>query len=137
MYEPMDLFDYQRKATETFKPGEPLEKHDARLCDWALGIASESGELAGLIKHRVFHKQKVGTMEIAKEVGDVLWYLSALCETLHINLEDCATLNLAKLAHRHKGSFSFDRSENRRRLEGKFEDTKEYEEIRRRILNES
>ncbi len=132
----MDFLEYQTKATQTFKPGERIDLFDSRLCDWALGVSSEAGEVAGLIKHQVFHKQAVPTISIAKEIGDVLWYLSALCQTLGISLADCAELNIAKLEHRHKGSFSFDGSANRRRLEGKFEDTEEYEEIRRKILDE-
>ena len=133
----MDFLEYQSKAVRTFKPGEELDTFDARLCNWALGASSEAGELAGLIKHKVFHKQEVSTMEVAKEVGDVLWYLSAICRTLGIQLSDCATLNIAKLEHRHdKSKFSFKASVERRNSEMAFENTMVYEELRRRILGE-
>lgn len=37
---------------------------------------------------------------IIKEVGDVLWYLSAACNELGISLEEAAAANLAKLKSR-------------------------------------
>ena len=130
----MNLSVYQTKATGTFKPGGKLDAEGARLCDWALGVAGEAGELVGLIKHHVFHRQRLNKMEVAKEVGDVLWYLSALCQSLDINIADCAELNIAKLQHRHEGSFSFRGSANRKEAEVRFEETGVYEEFERRIL---
>ncbi len=132
----MNFAVYQDKAVSTFKPGELIDLYDSRLCNWALGVTNEAGELAGLIKHQVFHKQEVSTMEIAKEVGDVLWYLSALCQTMGISLQHCAELNIAKLTHRHGQQFSFEGSADRRRLEERFEDTEEYKELRRLIMDE-
>lgn len=37
---------------------------------------------------------------IIKEIGDVLWYLSAACNELGISLSDAATANLEKLCDR-------------------------------------
>ncbi len=37
---------------------------------------------------------------LVKEVGDVLWYLSAICNELRISLADAAAANLAKLKDR-------------------------------------
>lgn len=37
---------------------------------------------------------------IIKEIGDVLWYLSAACNELGISLSDAATTNLEKLCDR-------------------------------------
>ncbi len=129
----MDFIEYQNQASAAFKSPKRLDLLETRLCNWGLGISSEAGELAGLVKHLVFHKQGVGRMEVAKEVGDVLWYLSALCSTLQINLEDCAELNVAKLRHRHGKEFSFVGSSSRHEREEEFEDTEEYQKIRRRI----
>ena len=42
------------------------------------------------------------TAEITKEIGDVLWYIAALCEELDIGMETCAILNLNKLKQRQK-----------------------------------
>lgn len=47
-------------------------------------------------------KRILGEREIAliKEIGDVLWYLSAACNELHISLSDVALINLVKLHDR-------------------------------------
>jgi NTP pyrophosphatase (non-canonical NTP hydrolase) len=37
---------------------------------------------------------------LAKELGDVLWYVSTMCSELGLNLDEVATGNLAKLAAR-------------------------------------
>lgn len=39
---------------------------------------------------------------IIKEVGDCLWYLSAICRELGINMSDAALLNLQKLYDRQQ-----------------------------------
>ena len=40
--------------------------------------------------------------DIAKELGDCLWYIAALCRDLDINMEDVAEANLEKLRNRMK-----------------------------------
>ena len=73
-------------------------------------------------------------MKIAKEIGDVLWYLSALSESLGLNLSDEAELNLSKLEHRHGAKYGHASSADRHDREEKFEDTIIFQEIRDRIL---
>ena len=130
----MDFHKYQKLATKTFKGTPKITTEDLRVVNWALGVANEEGELAGEIKHNIFHLEPLDKMKIAKEIGDVLWYLSALCTSLELELTDCAELNLAKLEHRHGGSFSFEASAQRHEKEQKFEDTDEYRYWRGRLL---
>lgn len=132
----MNFEAYQQEATSTFKVQGELNGKDSRLCDWALGISSEAGEVAGLIKHGIFHKTGINKMKVAKEVGDVLWYLSALCTTLGIDLGDCAHLNLLKLKHRHGVKFSYEGSANRHEKEQQLEDTELFKVLEGRINNE-
>lgn len=66
-----------------------------------LGLAGESGEVAEKIK-KVWRDNncqlnEVGTQEIAKELGDVLWYLSQLATELNLSLENIAQSNLEKV----------------------------------------
>ena len=132
----MNLSEYQKESCETFKPNNGITDDQIRMVNWALGITGESGELANMIKHVVFHNEDVPIQEAAKEIGDILWYLAALCTTLNIDLGVCAELNLAKLKHRHGRSFSFDRSKDRHHREKMFELTEEYEQLMRRLFNE-
>lgn len=70
----------------------------------ALGLVNESGEVAGKIKKILRDNDGVFTdenkKEIAKELGDVLWYLAVLSDELGINLSKIAKMNLEKLLNR-------------------------------------
>ncbi len=130
----MDFQEYQKEAAGTFKPGETIAEDRARLVNWALGIAGEGGELCNMIKHVVFHKEQANRAEIAKELGDILWYVAAMCTSLGIDMATCGELNLAKLRHRHGGAFSFEGSAKRHTLEKRWEDTDEYQQLMERLI---
>lgn len=125
----MDLREYQKKAVKTFKPHRELTPHEAEILDWSLGLPGEVGEVAELVKHSIFHNEPMDLMKLAKEIGDVMWYIAALCKSYNIPLELVGRLNIAKLTHRHNGTFCFDKSAERHSRERKFEATAEYQEL--------
>lgn len=67
----------------------------------ALGVAGEAGEVADLVKKVVFHGHPLDVAKLTNEMGDVLWYLASLCNTLGIDLADVADANTAKLRKRY------------------------------------
>jgi NTP pyrophosphatase (non-canonical NTP hydrolase) len=130
----MDFKKYQEGTTRTFKPHRELTAHEAEILDWSTGLTGEVGEVAELIKHNIFHNETIDKMKLSKEIGDVLWYVSALCKVYDIPMEACAELNLAKLEHRHGSAFSFDKSANRHAQEEKFTDTIVYQDLQSAII---
>ena len=100
--------EYQAESSGIFKPVKQLTPQNVRLLDWAMGLGGESGEVLDLLKHAIFHKDtELNKMELAKELGDVLWYVSAIATTTGIDMADVAALNRAKLSHRfHGGGFN-------------------------------
>jgi NTP pyrophosphatase (non-canonical NTP hydrolase) len=72
----------------------------------ALGLCSEAGEVAGKLKKLIRDEGKPGTLspevrlEIAQEVGDVLWYVDRLAAALGCDLQQVAAMNAAKLKDR-------------------------------------
>lgn len=71
-----------------------------------LGLVNESGEVAGKLK-KIFRDhdgnyQAKDLQAISAELGDVLWYLAAVADSLGLNLEMIAQDNLAKLASRQR-----------------------------------
>jgi len=69
-----------------------------------LGLVGESGEVADKIKKVIRDKNGImdenTKLEIMKELGDVLWYLSQLATELDLSLDYIANENLQKLFSR-------------------------------------
>lgn len=96
----MTLNEYQRLSrTTACYPSE----HQFNLLYPTLGLAGETGEVADKIK-KVIRRGGAFTPEvkkdIAKELGDVLWYVAALSHELGYDLNTLAQMNLDKLADR-------------------------------------
>lgn len=69
-----------------------------------LGLTGEAGEVSEKIK-KLFRDNggrltKESKLEIAKELGDVMWYLSQISTELGLKLSDVVTMNLEKLSSR-------------------------------------
>lgn len=97
----MTLDDYQKQALTTASwSGDNLRD----LSHWALGVTGEAGEVAEKVKKiiRDFEGEVSAETkkEIAKEIGDVLWYLSSLSHHLGYSLDEIGQMNLEKLASR-------------------------------------
>ena len=95
----MNMQDYQTQASKT------AIYPDCEIVVYpALGLVSEAGEVAGIVK-KVLRDNNgsfdpVQREKIAEEVGDVLWYIAALCTDLDIGMETIAQRNLDKLNSR-------------------------------------
>ena len=93
---------YQEKAMET-----AVFPEDQAVAYCALGLGNEAGEVQGKIKKIIrgdyvndpqeLHK---ALQDISDEIGDVLWYAAALCDSLGISLDTIAKKNIRKLADR-------------------------------------
>ena len=91
----MDFNNYQAKAKTFVVPTAVPEER-------VYGLLEEAGEVAGVFK-RVFRGDFPSTdlgPKLAKELGDVLWYLSMICEDNGWQLEDIAKDNIDKLESR-------------------------------------
>lgn len=72
----------------------------------ALGLAGEAGEVCEKIKKIMRDKEGIlsdaDSLELSKELGDVLWYVSALACELNVALSTVVEDNLAKLSSRQE-----------------------------------
>ena len=108
----MTLEEYQTLAQVTAKYPENM-----KILYPTLGLCGEAGEVAEKVKkiHRdhgglISESQKA---EIAKELGDVLWYLAVLAKDLEYSLEDIAKINLEKLHSRKERGVIHGSGDNR------------------------
>ena len=122
----MDFNSYQDRGYTAIQPH--TDEKDTVL-NWMVGLAEEVGEVAKHIKHQYYGGEKFSKEEIASELGDVQWYLMALCTSLGISLDTVASLNLAKLEYRFGGKFSNEASKDRHSNEQKFNQTEQYAEL--------
>lgn len=79
----------------------------------ALGLAGEAGEVVDLLKKHLGHGHDLDKMKLAKELGDVLWYVSDLARQFDLSLDDIAVGNIEKLKKRYPDGFSQAASRNR------------------------
>jgi NTP pyrophosphatase (non-canonical NTP hydrolase) len=95
----MDLSEYQRQSRRTAE-----YPRDAWLAYPALGLAGEAGEVAEHAKKAIRDDGgKIGEERkaaMAKELGDVLWYVAQLASELGLDLDEIAKQNLEKLFSR-------------------------------------
>jgi NTP pyrophosphatase (non-canonical NTP hydrolase) len=69
-----------------------------------LGLAGEAGEVAEKVKKLIRDDNGRLTSDrrsaLKKELGDVLWYVAALCSELELDMGEVAEQNIAKLRDR-------------------------------------
>lgn len=87
--------------------------------DWAnklshavYGLASEAGEVAGLLQ-KVYQGHSFDKTHMKKELGDCLWMIAEACDALGFTLDDVMQTNIDKLIARYPEGFDPDRSINR------------------------
>ena len=93
----MDFKTYQNKARLTAQ----YPNLGSNNIYPTLGLVGEAGEVAEKVKKVIRDKKGIFDQEskkaIKKELGDVLWYLSNLCNELGFSFEEVALQNLEKL----------------------------------------
>ncbi len=97
----MDFSEYQRLSRRTAE-----YPRDAWLAYPALGLAGEAGEVAEHAKKAIRDDHGQVSDErraaMAKELGDVLWYVAQLASELKLDLDEIAQANLDKLLSRQQ-----------------------------------
>lgn len=96
----MDFNAYQAAARETAQ----YPDMGRNLSYPTLGLAGETGEVAERVKKMIRDDGGVLTSErreaLKAELGDVLWYVAALCSELELAMNEVAEYNVRKLRDR-------------------------------------
>lgn len=79
----------------------------------ALGLGGEAGEVQDIIKKHEFQGHDLVLDDVKNELGDVLWYVALMCETLGISLDEVMEMNLTKIKKRYPNGFNYESSVNR------------------------
>jgi len=109
----MTINEYQTLAMTTLNP--ELTKKEV-LINSVMGLCGESGEAIDIVKKWMAHGHELDKDHLAKELGDIAWYLAEAATALDMDLEEILQANIEKLKKRYPEGFSSEKS--RIRLDG-------------------
>lgn len=106
----MEIKEYQKEASRTCATlGSNLEDN----IHMALGMCTESAELADVFKKALAYKKEVDWVNVKEEAADCLWYIANLCNINGWDLRDLMQTNIDKLKARFPEKFDIDKAINR------------------------
>lgn len=104
----MTANEYQQLALRTANYNDP-----DLLINGVMGLCGEAGECIDIVKKHLFQGHALDQEHIAKELGDVAWYLAVTANAIGYTLDEVLQINVDKLLARYPAGFSEDRSRNR------------------------
>ena len=107
----MTINEYQKLAMTTLNPA--LSEKDV-LINGVMGLCGESGEAIDIVKKWLAQGHELDKEKLAKELGDICWYLAETATALDLSLEDIMAANIEKLRKRYPEELDTERSVNRK-----------------------
>ena len=107
----MTANEYQKLAMTTLNP--KLSRKDV-LINGVMGLCGEAGEAIDIVKKHLHQGHELDKAALAKELGDIAWYLAETAYALEIPLEEILKGNIKKLQERYPEGFSEKNSINRK-----------------------
>lgn len=119
----MTINEYQHAALRTESPSDILDisvrtkegsktkqRPAERLLQGLMGLNGEAGEALDLLKKTLFQGHTLDVEHVAKELGDVAWYLALAADAIGYDLETVLQMNIGKLMDRYPDGFDSGRS---------------------------
>ena len=106
----MTINEYQCLAMATLNPA--LDRKEV-LINSVMGLCGESGEAIDIVKKWLAQGHELDKARLAKELGDVAWYLAEAATALDIPLESIFQGNIEKLKKRYPEGFDARKSMTR------------------------
>ena len=106
----MTVNEYQKLAMTTLNPA--LDKKDV-LINGVMGLCGESGEAIDIVKKWLAQGHEPDKEKLAKELGDIAWYLAETATALDVTLEEVLEGNIEKLRRRYPEGFDSEKSIHR------------------------
>ena len=106
----MTINEYQQAALRTAnKSLTPIEQ----LTNGLMGLNGEAGEAIDILKKHLFQGHELDSEHMAKELGDVAWYLAVSANAIGYDLETVMQMNVDKLKARYPDGFDAEHSLHR------------------------
>jgi NTP pyrophosphatase (non-canonical NTP hydrolase) len=109
----MTINEYQSQAlrTESHVTADPAPY--IRILDGLMGLNGEAGEAIDILKKVLFQGHEFDREHMAKELGDIAWYLAVSADAIGYDLETIFQMNIDKLKSRYPDGFDTEQSQNR------------------------
>ncbi len=108
----MELNEYQRETRRT-----AVYPQELKIIYPTIGLAGETGEVAEKVKKVIRDHRgefsETQKAEIAKELGDVLWYVASIAADMGYTMDDIARLNIKKIRTRAERNLIHGEGDNR------------------------
>lgn len=106
----MTINEYQKNALRTAnKSLSPIQQLENGL----MGLNGEAGECIDILKKHLFQGHELDREHMAKELGDVAWYLAVSADAIGYDLETVMQMNVNKLKARYPDGFNTEHSLHR------------------------
>lgn len=100
--------EYQKLAMRT------ANEKCFNLANAGLGLSGEAGEATDIIKKHLFHGHDLCPEHLAKELGDVMWYVALNATLIGYDLDRIMRMNIDKLKARYPEGFDPEKSQHRK-----------------------
>ena len=109
----MTINEYQSLAlrTESRITTDPIPY--IRVLEGLMGLNGEAGEAIDIMKKVLFQGHEFDREHMAKELGDIAWYLAVSADAIGYDLETIFQMNVDKLKARYPDGFDFEHSQHR------------------------
>ncbi len=101
--------EYQKLALRTANT-EVMKDSNEKIINGILGLSGESGEVADHIKKFKYQGHQLDKDYLAKELGDICWYIALLADGIGFDLSTIMQMNIEKLKKRYPEGFDSNRS---------------------------
>ena len=103
----MNVNEYQTLAMTTLNP--ELDKREV-LINSVMGLCGEAGEAIDIVNKWMAQGHELDKEHLAKEFGDIAWYLAEAATALDVSLEEVFQANIDKLKKRYPDGFDIQKS---------------------------
>lgn len=107
----MTINEYQKEA---LKLESGLAKEYPRILNGLMGLNGEAGEAIDILKKYFYQGHQLDKDHLAKELGDVAWYLAISADAIGYDLETVLQMNVDKLKARYPDGFDSEKSMHRK-----------------------
>lgn len=83
-----------------------LENVDLDNFHMLMGMLTEVGELTDVFKKNLAYKKMIDWVNVAEEVGDLMFYIASFCRINNLDLEEILHRNIDKLESRYPEKFT-------------------------------